>query len=660
MSDIKLDSLYIKNFKGCSERTVNFGDVTEISGANGTGKTTVFDAFLWLLFGTNSVGMSDKSTNFSRPKDIAGHRIDNVDIEVAASLSVDGKPVQLQKVQKQKWSRVRGTDQLVLKGNENSYAINSVDKKEKDFVEYINSIIDVEKFKLLTDIDYFLNLPNEDVKGKPGKMSLLLELCGDVTDEDIINSDPDKWSFIADDVLSMGVRDAITKAKREKAAAEKAEKEIPARIDEVSRQMKTVPDVVVLTERLNNVTRKIADCNAELQTYGSEDRIAETRAELTSLKSKKADMYFQAKNELAHEQEEVFSGYNEVRKVLSSKEFSLQKAHGMAIKLESQIEVMNAELTNLGRTYKETLNPVPFDEASAMCRYCGQMLPQGRVEELRARHEATEHERVQKNSEVLAKGKEIKAELVALQSQLDAVKAEGKEIESEIQNLRAQCEKLKAGTDTLPKEPDMSGNAEYQDILKQIESAEKELESLCSKQEEARRVKAELAELNNELSSVTRQIAEVEQIQAFNIGVKARIEELNEEHRNIGQNIANAERKVILLEEFTIARSKMLSERINSHFEIARFSLIDEYQSGGTGTAVHVTYGGINDKNINNGHLMLTCIDIIRTFQKHFDTHLPLFVDNAEALSSDNTPKLDSQLILLKVTDDPELKVSVA
>ena len=660
MSDIKLLSLYIKNFKGCSERTVNFGDVTEISGANGTGKTTIFDAFLWLLFGTNSVGMSDKSTNFSRPKDSTGHRIDNVDIEVTASLTVDGKPVQLQKVQKQKWSRVRGTDQLVLKGNENSYAINGVDKKEKDFVEYINSIIDVEKFKLLTDIDYFLNLPNEDVKGKPGKMSLLLELCGDVTDKDILESDPDKWNVIAEDVMNIGVRDAITKAKREKSAAEKAEKEIPARIDEVSRQEKQVPDVAVLTEKLNDVTRRIADSNAELQTYGSEDEAAELGKKLAELKSRQADIEIQAKRELANEREESLAGYREAQKNLAEKELLLRKADGVAMKLDSRIDVLNAELVNLGRIYKETLNPVPFDESSAMCRYCGQMLPQGRVAELKAHHEAAEKERVQKNNEILMKGKATKADVASLETELESVKKERQQIESDIGKVKAQCEKLKEQADVFPKEPDLTGNAEYLNLLKQIDEADKTLESVYVKQKNARKCKAELAELNNELSSVTRQIAEVEQIQEFNDGVKARIEELNEEHRTIGQNIANAERKVILLEEFTIARSKMLSERINSHFEIARFSLIDEYQSGGTSSTVKIMCGGVNDFNINNGHLMLTCIDIIRTFQKHFDTHLPLFVDNAEALSSDNTPKLDSQLILLKVTDDPELKVSVA
>ena len=658
---ITLNSLYIHNFKGCRERKIDFSDsVTSISGANGTGKTTIYDAFLWLLFGTNSVGMSDKSSNFARPKDSSGHRVDNIDVSVIADLQVYGQNVQLLKTQKQKWTRVRGTDQIVLKGNENSYQINGVDKKEKDFVEYINSIIDTEKFRLLTDIDYFLSLPNEDQKGKKGKMSLLLELCGDVTDEDIINSDPEKWGLIANDVMTLGVRDAITKAKREKAAAEKTEKEIPARIDEVSRQAKPVPDVQALTAQQNDITAQIAEANAELQTYGTDEEVMKINKELSSLKAEKSNMELQARKELADEAEEALGAYHVALNTISEKKFSLQKMQGLAMKLDAQIEVKNVELSNLGKTYKETLNSVPFDEASTICRYCGQMLPQGRVAELKAKHEAAENDRKQKNSEVLMKGKEVRAEIVSLQEKLEIAKEDAKFLKAEIENLKETAEKVKVNADVLPKEPDLSGDEKYLDLLKQIDAKGKELESFYARQEEVRAVKARIADLNNSLTAITRQINEAEQIKAFNDGVKARIDELNEEHRNIGQNIASAEQKLVLMEEFCITRSKMLSERINSHFEVAQFSLIDEYQSGGTASSVHITYGGVADENINNGHLMLACIDIIRTFQKHFNMYLPLFVDNAEALSSDNTPKLDSQLILLKVTDDVELQVKCA
>lgn len=51
---IKLISLELKNFKGIKEQLITFGDITQISGDNGTGKSSIFDSFCWLLFGKNS------------------------------------------------------------------------------------------------------------------------------------------------------------------------------------------------------------------------------------------------------------------------------------------------------------------------------------------------------------------------------------------------------------------------------------------------------------------------------------------------------------------------------------------------------------------------------------------------------------------------------
>ena len=50
MKRITLLSMDIQNFKGCTGRTIDFTDKTKICGANATGKTTIFDAFTFLLF----------------------------------------------------------------------------------------------------------------------------------------------------------------------------------------------------------------------------------------------------------------------------------------------------------------------------------------------------------------------------------------------------------------------------------------------------------------------------------------------------------------------------------------------------------------------------------------------------------------------------------
>ena len=176
---VTLLSLYMKNFKGVRERTISFGQtLTEISGKNGTGKSSIYDAFEWLLHNTNSLGLTDKGVNaFSRPRNADGSLVNDVEVSVTASMVINDKPCNITKTQKQKFARVRGTDQTVFKGNENTYEIDGIPKKEAEFTAFIENIIDPETFKLLTNPDYFMDLPNDDVKGKKGKMSLLLELC---------------------------------------------------------------------------------------------------------------------------------------------------------------------------------------------------------------------------------------------------------------------------------------------------------------------------------------------------------------------------------------------------------------------------------------------------------------------------------------------------
>lgn len=128
MKRITLLSMDIQNFKGCAGRTIDFADKTKICGANATGKTTLFDAFTWLLFGNDSLGSADFDI---RPLDADGKMIDNIEISVKARISVDGEEYELKKTQKQKWVKRRGTDTTEFQGNVNEFEINGYPKSQK-------------------------------------------------------------------------------------------------------------------------------------------------------------------------------------------------------------------------------------------------------------------------------------------------------------------------------------------------------------------------------------------------------------------------------------------------------------------------------------------------------------------------------------------------
>ena len=140
--------------------------------------------------------------------------------------------------------------------------------------------------------------------------------------------------------------------------------------------------------------------------------------------------------------------------------------------------------------------------------------------------------------------------------------------------------------------------------------------------------------------------------------VRERVAELEAEQRENGAKIALCEQKVMLLEEFSIQKSEMLSRKITQEFEGVSFSLFNQQINGGLVEECEITYNGVKYKDMNSGHRIVCALEIINTFQKKLGISAPVFVDNAETINSFNVPQMNCQLVLLKVSDNKELVVT--
>jgi len=105
MRNITLQSLELKNFKGIKDLAINFGQVTNISGENATGKTTIFDAFTWLLFDKDS---QDGTAFEVKTLDSNNEALHGLDHTVTGTLDIDGRPWTLRKTHRKKGTRKRG------------------------------------------------------------------------------------------------------------------------------------------------------------------------------------------------------------------------------------------------------------------------------------------------------------------------------------------------------------------------------------------------------------------------------------------------------------------------------------------------------------------------------------------------------------------------
>ena len=642
--NIKLNSISLENFKGCKSRTVQFSDdITEICGANATGKTTIVDAFLWCLFNKDSSG----NTSFGiRPVDETGTDIDNIDISVEVVLTADGKETSFKKIQKQKWTKHRGKDTPTYEGNVNSYEISGFPATEKEYKARIAEIVSEDRFKLISDLRYFSSLKWEE------KKKILLELIGDISDEDVISSDP-KWEPIADDVLAAGAEKARDKAKKSIRDLNIKQRELPVRIDEVRKQRKDIPDTEELVRVQNDLTAKIAEAHAELDTAkndGSQDNLRKRKAEI---EAKMSEMKSAAKQELFERESELSEKMVKARHAMQNVLDKRSKLNTEISGYENQAASLKAKLDDWGKKYREAQDR-KFDEKSTYCKSCGQILPKDRIDKIRTAFSDLQNHDM---DTAKANGFEIKSSIETLQSQIELKKSELEQVNEESAQASENYRQAKEEHDSLNMTIDMSGNADYAKLEKELEKINAKLSKAQEKSAAVSAAEERIAELDKRLSEVTRLIGEADSIRKQNDDIDSRVLELENELKDNGQKLALCEQKVILLEEYSVTKAEMLSEKITDAFEQTRFSMFSKQINGGLVEQCEITLNGVKYKDMNSGHRIVCALDVIKTFQKKLGITCPVFVDNAESINEFNLPEMPGQLILLRVTDDKELRV---
>ena len=171
MNEIKLSKMEIHNFKGLKNFTLDINGLNaNIFGENGTGKTTLNDAFLWVMFGKDSANRSDFDV---KPQDSDGNDIHFLETDVTITLLLNGQPNTFRKMQAEKWTKKKGQENEEFTGHETSHWVDLVPVKKKEFMEAINSIIDENAFKLLTNPFYFSTQIKWDERRK-----VLMEISG--------------------------------------------------------------------------------------------------------------------------------------------------------------------------------------------------------------------------------------------------------------------------------------------------------------------------------------------------------------------------------------------------------------------------------------------------------------------------------------------------
>lgn len=671
-----LKSIHMENFKGIKSLDVNFSNKTNIKGQNAAGKTTIFDAFTWLLFNKNSAG--EEKFNV-RPLDKDGNRIDNVEIKVVAVLDVDGKEVELSKVQKQNWVKKRGTDTVALQGNVNSFEIDGYPKSEADFKAYVSGLAQSEDmFKMLTNPQYFSSLKWKDQR------DILMKLVSEISDVELAKTDA-KYAPLFDELEKAPSTDDI-RSKFSKALTEwkKKQTEIPVRIDEAE---KSKIDIDVAEQELAkaDLERKVFECDQKIS--GADNPLDRLQSEELQLQfdlsgimqtmnrelSDKRREYDDVKYEASREFQNVHNQIADNQSRISGNEESIRKAEVERKKLGEQYN-MEKSKTFDEAPYLFDESKWVFDENSTVCSLCGQKLPEDKIEQLKTDFEMkkakakaeleTKHmlalnefksSNAAKLQEIVNSGYEKKNLIEKLTSENESLKKEMGELKQKENAALAKKNEAEKMLSEIPAEADYSQNEEYVKLKARHNEVLAEIKKLESDGADqiVNDLKAEKSDLQSQLDEVNKIIAKA----SMNVEIDERIAQLQAEQKEIGQKVADQEQMLYLLEEFIRFKLDKVSESINSHFKTVNFKLFETQLNGGLKDCCECTVNGVPYSTLNSGHRIVAGLDIIRSLSELYGVSVPIFVDNAESLNEYNVPDMDAQLILLSVSEDKQLKV---
>ncbi len=639
MKGIRLLKLTLRDFQGGNFTLEANGEDVGCYGVNGAGKTRLMSAFSWLLFGKDSLGRSDFSI---KNLDSTGEPEHNLQHSVEATLSINKVHIVLKKIFSEVWTKKRGSPESTFAGHTNEFYIDGVPSQKKEFDSKVSEIAGTEEtFKLLTSPTIFPSLPWQKQR------ALLLEICGDLTDAQVIESDS-KLSGLSEILGKHSLDDHRKVIAARRAEINKELEKIPVRIDEVRRGL---PDISGLNRKdieasIKSLETSLNDAKLRLQGIDTGGNIAELSKKLGIINHDIArierDYYndaMQVVNRLNQQITEITDkAQGAERQEKSIKEEMRQK--------QNKISSLENELVRLREKWV-SIDAETFDDTTEnSCPTCKRPLPSEQVEEVR--------------NTGLANFNRWKAErLTKIESEGKAYASSVKIAKDDIEELHRSLPEIDNKNDEL--QPLITQRNAVKNMAENYESISERMtligqrtgiETAIKKEREG--VSIDRGKINDEIYNLTAEVftakAEADKFIRRESGEK-RIEELKTEEKKLAAEFEKLEKELYLTELFVKTKVSLLTEKINSRFEIARFKLFNVLVNGGVEECCEITVNGIPyNSGLNNGAKINAGLDVCQTLSRHYGLVAPIFIDNAESVCE--LAKMEAQVIRLVVKDD--------
>lgn len=651
MKTVELKQLNIENYKKFESAEYQFAPRTMVSGRNRQGKTTLMDAYFDALTGK----LADGTLPSGVRRKIDSEEVKG-DVIRELVILIDGVETVIRKK---------------LTKSATSYEVDGIKYSKTKLDEYLSKIASPKVILMCSNARVFLN----ELRKSTASARAMLEKMAGFNADKVLQDNPE----VSEIIKNHSVEEVVKKLNRDKKDFQKKIDAKKVEIDTVKKQ--EIPDAAVLEEKREQVLNHLSELRQkEQQLSDSGKAYDELSYEIVGLKKSRDAIISNAVEALQEEKRKIVSLLNDRRLKQKQEEDNLRVLENFLSTAEKP-ERIQQRITVLQEKYKQTyastfdetaLNDIQnekFDPESAICPTCGQNLPEEQVERLKTEFEQKKQERIRAE---FAKKEKFKADK---QQKLKDITEEGnsevarrKEVEEKRKDIELQIEQTKKNISTLaseiaqknqeleklPSEPDMSGNEEYQAVVAEIQKKQEQLDGLTNNSEENVAVQSERMSAEKELTGIETKIEIAKQAVQKQAET---LEQLNADRKKLGQEDSDIQQKLDMLKEFSIKKNQALEEAINPHFKHFQFQFLDYTQDGEPVEVCKMICDGIGYfDGLNHSDQILCNIDLVAGLQELNGLKLPIWIDDAESVNEERFPKMEQQVIYLKVSDN-ELKV---
>lgn len=664
MNNVQLKRLSLLNFKGIRNLSIDFDNNTNIFGDNGTGKTTIFDSILWLLFGKDSTDRKDFEL---KTLDSDNNVIPKIDHEVEGDFLVNSEPVRLKRVFREKWVKTKGALESEFSGNETLYYWNDVPMSQKQYNEKVGEIIDEKIFKLITSPSAFNSLKWQD------RRDVLVKIAGEVSDADLAAGNEEYIALVA-----QLTNKSLEEYKKQIAATIKKAKDdikmIPTRIDEVERSKPDAVNAVEINTEIKAKESQIENIENQLldKSKAFDEVINQRNAnqdDIFKLARKVNTIVFEIAERAKNEANSGDSKADQILKQINDKKSNeLQPAEQKIVRLKSEKSTLENNISNYEKSIKEkrelweveNAKNFIFSEDNAVCPCCERALDASTIEnqkaELQTKFNANKKSILdginadgkaisEKKNNAVAELSEVDLRIESGENFISSVKDSITALESDFESAKNNSETKVSVEDLIEKYT--AENTELPDLKSQIATLEANVFELPDANAN-NDLRTQKQTINSEIQVLRDSLKANDQINAADV----RIKELQKEESMLAQSIADVEKTQYVIENFIKLKIDTIEDRINEKFSFVKFRLFKTQINGGVEECCDALINGVPFTDANTASKINAGIDIINTLCEFYNVSAPIIIDNRESV----VKLIDSPSQIINLFVSPEDK----